>query len=193
MPAPRRSVVFIATTAEENGLLGADYYGAHPLFPIDKTAAVVNMDAMNVYGPVSDFNVRIVEFTDAMETVRVIGESIGLELNISGPDTGGGNFRMDHFPLCARGLVALSVSTGRKLRGVPEEEAKKYFDSLFKGRYHQPSDEFDPRWRYDGTMHELQLLYLIGRHWADGAARATLKPDNPFVPAIRMKAGAEAR
>lgn len=190
MPAPKRTVLFMATTAEENGLLGAEYYAANPIYPLDKTAIAINMDAVNVYGPASDFTAGIVKHTDVLETVESIGKDLGFELNIGGADTGGINFRMDHFPLCARGLVALSVRNGRKLIGMTKEEAEKYLDELFGGRYHQPSDEIDPRWRYDGTMQELELLYRIGRHWADGAKRASLSSENPFVPAIRMRKAA---
>jgi Zn-dependent M28 family amino/carboxypeptidase len=187
MPAPERSIVFMATTAEESGLLGAEYYAMNPIFPLDKTAMAVNIDVVNVYGPTEDFGAGIVKFTTALDTVKAIGEELGLELNIGGADTGGGTFRSDHFPLCARGVVALSTGTGRRVRGMSEEDANKMFTELFAGRYHQPSDEMDPRWRYDGTIETLNLLYMIGRHWADGAERPELLPENPYVPAIRMK------
>jgi Zn-dependent M28 family amino/carboxypeptidase len=187
MPAPKRSVIFFVPTAEETGLLGSEYYAANPMVPLEKTAIDVNMDPVNVYGPTEDFSAGIVKHTDALDTVTEIGRRLGLELNIGGADTGGGNFRSDHFPLCARGLVALSVGSGRKLIGKTEEESKTYLDGLFEGRYHQPTDELDPRWRYDGTVQELNLLYQVGRHWADGAARPTLNAENPFVPAIRMR------
>ncbi len=68
-----------------------------------------------------------------------------------------------------------------------EEEAKEYTQGLFAGRYHQPSDEFDPRWRYDGSILQMDLCYRIGRYYSDGAEPPMLKPDNPYVPAIRMR------
>ena len=187
MAPPERSIVFMATTSEEFGLLGAEYHAMNPIFPLEKTAIAVNIDVVNVYGPTEDFGAGIVKFTNALDAVRAIGERLGLTLNIGGADRGGGTFRSDHFPLCARGVVALSTGTGRKVRGMSEEDASKMFGELFAGRYHQPSDEMDPRWRYDGTIQAMNLYYAIGRHWADGAERPELLPDNPYIPAIRMK------
>jgi len=189
MPAPQRSVIFFATTAEESGLLGSEYYVAHPVVPLARTVMAVNVDVFNVYGPAADFVAGIVQYTDAVSTIAAIGEGLGLELNVAEADKRGGAFRSDHFPFCARGVVALSVGTGRRLRGMTEEQAKERFETLFEGRYHQPSDEIDPRWRYDGSIQALNLVYRVGRHWADGAEPPSLLPDNPFVPALRMRGG----
>ena len=186
MPRPERTMIFIATTAEEFGLLGSEYYSEHPLIPLAKTAMAVNIDAMNLVGVVNRFGAGIVKFTDAIETVKRLGAEVGLELFIGGVDTAGGTFRSDHFPLCARGVVAFSTGTSGTILGMTEEETEAFNKELFAGRYHQPNDEMDPRWRYDGIIQELNLDYKLLRYWADGAPAPKLNEDNPYVPAIRM-------
>lgn len=178
---PRRTLVFMPVTGEELGLLGSTWYARHPVIPLDRTAVVINKDCMNHLGRRKGFSAFPVEYSTAREEVSEIGKKMGLELGIHAVDRGGGAFRSDHFPFAARGVTALSVG----MRGEPLDltaDQVKALREKIGPTYHRPCDEIHPLWRYDGVLQELELLYRLGRHWADGAARPRLesKKDNPF-------------
>ena len=184
---PARSLVFFATTAEESGLLGAEYYVANPVVPLEDTAIVINMDSFNVFGPTDDFVATPIEATTAGLTFNEIGQSMGMELAPNPRPGRGSEFRSDHFPFNARGVVALSVDNGLQFRGKPEGWGQEYMDEYTARHYHQPSDEIGDDWDYSGATQLMLLCYRLGRNWTDGAEAPTLREDNPYVPAIRMR------
>lgn len=183
---PARTVVFLATTGEEKGLLGSEYYTVHPVVPLEKTVMVVNKDCCNFFGRRAGFRVFPVRYTDAAPAFRELGTELGLELSVGRVDRGGGAFRMDSFPFSARGVVAFSVGLGGKYESLSADEVKAIRAKT--GRwYHQPNDEVQPFWRYDGIHQELGLLYAAGRRWADGAAAPKHGDAHPYGPAIRIR------
>jgi len=183
---PKRTVIFLATTGEEKGLLGSEYYAAHPVVPLDKTVIALNKDCCNFYGRRDGFGAYPIRYTDAVEVFRKLGEGLGLKLHVSGVDRGGGVFRMDSFPLCARGVVALSIGLRGKFLTLSKEKVNEYRRKI--GRwYHQPNDEIYPFWRYDGILQELEVLHHIGRHYAFGASPPKPGPENPYGPPIRIR------
>lgn len=183
---PKRTMVFLAVTAEELGLLGSYYYVTNPIFPLKNSVLVINKDCMNHYGKRSGFSAFPVEYSTALEDVKKIGEKLGLKLFKRTKDTGGSAFRSDHFPFASRGITALSIYLKGENLSISKEEEDKIKKEI-GSTYHRPNDEIHPLWRYDGVIQEIQLLYQLGRHWADGASKPILKMtrDNPYLSTMR--------
>jgi Zn-dependent M28 family amino/carboxypeptidase len=178
--APDRSILFVATTAEEQGLLGSEYYATHPLLALSKTAGVVNLDSMNVHG--------------RTKTVQVIGsgqsslEDVLLEVARTQdrsivPDEhpeSGRYYRSDHFSFAKRGVPALYFHAGADMEhgGVEAGEA------LAKQRaqsYHTVSDEFDPTWSFDGTEQDAEAVADLVLRVADTSELPQWKPTSEFA------------
>ncbi len=166
-PAPERSVLFIAATLEESGLLGSQYYVAHPSVPINKTAAVVNIDAMNVSGKTHDMTVVGMGSSQLEDLLKPIAEKQGRVLHAESHPEAGGYFRSDHFNFAKAGVPALYAGSGDDLvdggKAAGEAAAKDYGQH----RYHKPADEYDAAtWKLDGTMQDLDAMYDVGREVA---------------------------
>ena len=166
-PAPARSVVFLAVTAEEKGLLGSEYYASNPLYPLAKTVAVINMDALSPYGPAHDFTISGSAKLELLD--QLVEKAKGWKMRYS-PDPkpeAGYFFRSDHFPFAKRGVPAISFGSGKDWAqggvkaGMAEEEA------YTEKSYHQPSDNFDPSWPFTGMARDLELLYALGSDLAN--------------------------
>jgi Zn-dependent M28 family amino/carboxypeptidase len=184
-PAPKRTLLFMANTGEEVGLMGSTYYVEHPVFPLEKTILAFNKDVSSLTGKRSGFGAFPIRYTDAIPTVTEIGNKHGLKLAIGGVDRAGGAFRSDHFSFAARGIVTFSVGLrGDNTSITKEEEAEMRKNIGYT--YHQPSDEMNPYWRYDGTVLEMELIYDLVRYWADGATAPKMKDTNPFVATMKL-------
>jgi Zn-dependent M28 family amino/carboxypeptidase len=182
---PQRSVLFFANTGEESGLLGSTWYAKHPLFPLDKTTVVLNKDVCETLGAKTAFKAFPAEYSNAVETLERIGAELDLAYEEAGVDRTGLAFRSDHFPFAARGIVAMSVGLAGDYRDLTEERVKE-IKAEIGGTYHQASDEVHPLWNTDGALQELELLYRIGRHFADGAPAPTMNADHPYVSTRRL-------
>lgn len=164
--APRRSLVFLAVTAEESGLLGSAWYGANPVYPLSQTVGGVNMDAFMVAGPARDVTVvgagksQLDRFLEA--ALAVDGRTITPD---SSPEAGY-YYRSDHFSLAKRGVPMLYIDGGEDLIEGGRAAAAKVAEDYRANRYHGPKDEFDPNWDWSGVMADLQLFYRIGRSLA---------------------------
>ncbi len=161
-PAPRRSIVFFATAAEEQGLLGAYHYVAHPLFPLNKTVAVINMDALNIWGPMRD--IRIVGHGQS-ELDGYLVEAAKRQRRVVRPEMTperGAFYRSDHFPFAKLGVPVLNTSPGSDHRLYGEKWAKGKRRQYQEANYHRPSDEYDEKWDLSGTIEDLQLLFAVG-------------------------------
>lgn len=175
--APRRSMVFLAVTAEEQGLLGAYYYAANPIFPLAQTVGGVNMDAFLIAGPAKD--VTVVgpgkSQLDAFLEAALVADGRVATPNPS-PEAGY-YYRSDHFAFAQQGVPMLYIDGGEDLvdggREAGEAAARDYRDN----RYHGPKDEYDENWDWSGVMADLQLYYRLGRmmamskswpNWKDG-------------------------
>lgn len=178
---PKRTVAIMPVTGEEMGLLGSTWFVEHPPFDLKQIAMVINKDCMNHFGKCDSFSAFPVEYSSALADVQRIAVSAGLTLRTRSVDKSGGAFRSDHFPFAARGVPAMSVGTGGKFIDRSEDEVKEVRRKI-GFTYHQASDNIHPLWVYDGVLQELDLLYALGRHWADGAAKPTMAigRDNPF-------------
>lgn len=167
-PKPERSVVFIAVTLEESGLLGSKYYVAHPTFPLDKIAGVINIDAMSVAGKARDFVVTGYGSSELEDILKPIAAEQDRTLRGETSVQSGFYFRSDHFNFAKAGVPALYADGGEDLLEGGAEAGKQAADDYAK-HYHGPSDEYYPeKWKLDGTVQDLQALYGVGKQLAGG-------------------------
>jgi len=159
--APRRSGLFVATTAEESGLLGSAYYVENPLVPLDRTLAVINIDGMNVWGPTSDLTIVGYGASTLDDDLTAVLEQQG-RTPIPDPEPEKGfYYRSDHFPFARAGVPALYVDYGVTFVGKPEGFGIEVRDDYNANRYHQPSDEFDESWDFSGAAQDLDALLQV--------------------------------
>ena len=184
--APRRSLVFLAVTAEESGLLGAHYYANNPVYPLAQTVGGINMDAFLVGGLSKD--VTVVGLGKS-ELDRYLVDALKADGRTITPDPSseaGYYYRSDHFAFAKLGVPMLYVDGGEDLvnggRGAGEKLAAEYRAN----RYHGPKDEYDPNWNWAGVMQDLQLFYRIGRSLAQSSDWPNWMPGDEFR-AIRDK------
>jgi len=167
-PPPKRSVLFMATTAEEAGLLGAKYYAEHPLYPLEKTFADLNIDGINPWGKTHDLE----DLTDRNSTLDdLLGEAAARQGRVMKPSSEpekGGFYRVDSFEFAKAGVPALHAARGIEVIGKPPEYGKQKRDEFVAKHYHQPSDEVDPTWDLSGAVQDVQLLFEVGYQVANG-------------------------
>ncbi len=179
-PKPQRSLVFVAVTLEESGLLGSKYQVAHPAFPLDKTVAVVNLDAMSVNGPAKDMVVVGMGSSELEDILKTYTDQ-QQRTHVSETNTAAGYyFRSDHFNYAKAGVPALYAKGGDDLveggRAAGEAAGKAYTEV----RYHKPADEYDANWNLGGVIQDLEALYGVGRTLADGDRWPNWYEGNPF-------------
>ncbi|KAF1014286.1 MAG: Bacterial leucyl aminopeptidase [Stenotrophomonas maltophilia] len=195
-PKPERSVVFLAVTLEESGLLGSKYYVAHPTFPLDKIARVINIDAMSVAGRAKDVTVTGFGSSELEDILKPLAAAQGRTLHGEGSVQSGFYFRSDHFNFAKAGVPALYADGGEDLRDGGVEAGRKAAEDYGTHRYHSPRDEYDAAtWKLDGTVEDLQLMYGVGKELADGDRWPNWYEGNPFKAArdAMMKDKAAAR
>lgn len=166
----KRSLVFLAVTAEESGLLGADYYAANPVFPLNRTVGGINMDAFLMAGTAKDVTVvgpgksQLDLFLDKalMNDDRVTTPNPNPEA--------GYYYRSDHFAFAKRGVPMLYLDGGEDLVEGGAEAGAAVAADYRENRYHGPKDEYDPNWDWSGVMSDLALFYRIGRMLADSTS-----------------------
>ena len=179
-PAPARSVAFVAVTLEESGLLGSKYYVAHPAFPMAKTVAAINLDALSVYGASRDMVVvgkGSSELEDILATVTTEQQRTLVEE--SNP-AGGFYFRSDHFNFAKAGVPALYAEGGEDLVEGGSEAGKAASEDYTAKRYHKPDDEFSADWDLGGVIQDLEALYAVGREIAGSGDWPEWREGNPF-------------
>ncbi len=168
--APARSLVFLAVTAEEQGLLGADYYAANPVLPLDQTVGGINMDAFLVAGKSNDVTVVGPGKSKLDDFLAKALEADGRTATPNPNPEAGYYYRSDHFAFAKRGVPMLYVDGGEDLveggREAGAAAAKDYRDN----RYHGPKDEFNEEWNWEGVMQDLQLFYRLGRMLANSTS-----------------------
>ena len=175
--ATRRSMVYLAVTAEEQGLLGADYYAANPVFPLDQTVGGINMDAFDMAGPAKDVTVVGPGKSQLDAFLASALEADGRVATPNPAPEAGYYYRSDHFAFAKRGVPMLYIDGGQDLIDGGREAGNALADDYRANRYHGPKDEFDENWDWSGVMSDLQLFYRIGQmlgqstswpNWVDG-------------------------
>jgi Zn-dependent M28 family amino/carboxypeptidase len=192
-PRPERSLMFVAVTLEESGLLGSQYYAAHPAIPLDHTVAVINIDAMSVAGRSHDITVVGMGSSELEDILQPIARTQGRTLHPEAHPEAGGYFRSDHFSFAKAGVPALYMDGGTDLveggTAAGEAASTDYGDK----RYHAPADEYDAAsWKLDGTMEDLAAMHDVGRELAGSRQWPDWYQGNPFK-ALRDKAMEERK
>ena len=189
-PRPQRSVVFMAVTAEERGLLGSEYYAANPLYPAAKTAGAINTDVLGVLGPARDFSVRGNQKLGLLDILVEEGAKRGRRYTPD-PDAGTGTFyRSDHFTLAKVGIPALSFARGNDLVNGGVERMRAWETNYRANMYHQPADEFDPSWDFTGMAQDAELIHAVGLRLANSCEWPNWSQDSEFR-AARDRSAAE--
>ncbi|HEX6858709.1 MAG TPA: M28 family metallopeptidase [Caulobacteraceae bacterium] len=166
-PRTDRTVVFLAVTAEEKGLLGSEYYAANPLYPLEKTVAVLNTDALAPVGPARDFGISgQTELTLKDDLIR-FGALHDRTFSPDPRPEAGSFYRSDHFSFAKRGVPAISFGGGRDLVNGGTAAGKAWADRYTSTMYHQPADEWSPDWDFSGMVADVNLLHELGRDLAN--------------------------
>jgi Zn-dependent M28 family amino/carboxypeptidase len=164
---PKRSIMFLFTTAEEQGLLGAEWYTNHPLVPLNKTAANINLDSMNILGRTRDFAPLGAERSTLGPIIEAIARERGMRVAPDPRPEQGLFYRSDHFPFAKAGVPSVSMKQGTDFVGRPKDWGNKQFQAYNTAHYHQPSDEYKDSWDFSGMFQEIELALAIGRRVAD--------------------------
>jgi Zn-dependent M28 family amino/carboxypeptidase len=180
-PRPKRSSLFLFPTAEEQGLLGAEWYAKHPVVPIDKTAANVNLDSMNVLGPTQDFIPLGAERSTLKRVVDAVAKTMGLRVSPDARPEQGSFYRSDHFPFAKAGVPSISLKEGSDYVGRSKEWGEEQFKAYNTAHYHQPSDEMRDSWDYRGMIQEANIALAIGRMISDAPEKPRFNPDDEFA------------
>jgi Zn-dependent M28 family amino/carboxypeptidase len=179
-PAPKRSIVFLAVTAEEKGLLGAKYYATRPLYPLERTLADINLDVINLWGLTKDIISIGMGQTSLDELLAAIAGARGRTVAPDADPEKGYYFRSDHFEFAKQGVPALDPKGGRDYIGKSADFGKKKHDEYTKKDYHKPSDEVKPDWDLSGAVEDLRLLLELGYRIAQEPRYPEWKPDSEF-------------
>ena len=189
-PRPDRSVVFMAVTAEEKGLLGSEYYATHPLYPLGLTAGVINTDVLGVLGPERDFSVRGNQKFGLLDMLVEEAAKRGRRFTPDPHPETGGFFRSDHFTLAKVGVPALSFTPGRDLVNGGVARAEAWSANYTARMYHQPADEYSPDWDFTGMADDAALLHAVGERLANSREWPNWSADSEFR-AVRDQTAAE--
>jgi Zn-dependent M28 family amino/carboxypeptidase len=189
-PRPQRSVVFLAVTAEEKGLLGSEYYAANPLYPLGKTAGMINTDVLGVLGPAKDYTIRGNQKFGLLDMLVEEGTKRGRRYTPDPRPETGGFFRSDHFTVSKAGVPAKSFGPGQDLvnGGVPRAQA--WQANYTAKMYHQPDDEYSPGWDFTGMAQDAELLHAVGLRLANSCEWPNWSQDSEFR-AARDRSAAE--
>ena len=184
---PERSIIFLSVTAEEQGLLGSEYYTKHPVYPLNKTIANINMDELNANGKTKDIAISGAGQSELEDILLKEVEKQGRYISPEAHPEAGHYFRSDHFNFAKAGVPALTTSDGIDNVEKGKVYGQQKEDEYNTKYYHRPADEYDAaRWNLGGAMQDLQLLFLVGKKLAYGSDWPKWKVGSEFK-AIREK------
>ncbi|WP_240635191.1 M28 family metallopeptidase [Lysobacter enzymogenes] len=189
---PLRSVVFLAVTAEEKGLLGSEYYSAKPLYPLAKTVAVINTDALDPTGPARDFTTSGSAKQELLDELIATAQKWNVSYAPDPKPEAGHFFRSDHFPFAKRGVPAVSFGSGEDKVDGGVAAGKAEGEAYVKDRYHQPADQWEASWTFTGMARDLQILYTLGSDLANSTRWPNWAEDSEFRAARDESAGERA-
>ncbi|WHU02232.1 MULTISPECIES: M28 family metallopeptidase [unclassified Sphingomonas] len=165
-----RSLVFLAVTAEESGLLGSKFYAENPVYPLAKTVGGVNMDSLNVIGKTKDFVIAGAGKSELEDLVKPFVAAEGRVIVPEARPEAGGYYRSDHFSFAKLGVPMLYGESGDDLVNGGKEAGEKAAKDYTQNRYHKPQDEYNPAWDWSGSVSDLNIYYGLGRQLAEGSA-----------------------
>jgi Zn-dependent M28 family amino/carboxypeptidase len=191
-PRTQRSIVFMAVTAEEKGLLGSEYYAANPIYPAGKTVGMLNTDVMSVIGAARDFSIRGSARLGLLDDLIEEGTRLGRRYTPDAHPETGGFYRSDHFTMAKAGIPAISLTPGQDLLNGGVARAEEFGRTYTAKYYHQPDDEWSPTWDYSGLAADATLLHALGVRLANSREWPNWSSDSEFR-AARDRTAAERR
>jgi Zn-dependent M28 family amino/carboxypeptidase len=177
---PKRSILFLAVTAEEQGLLGSQFYSVAPIYPLNKTLAVINMDGLNVHGRTKDLTIIGLGNSDLDDYARDAAATQSRELRPDQEPEKGFYYRSDHFNFAKQGVPALNTDSGIEFIGKSPEYSKQVRDNWTANIYHTPQDDVKADWDLSGLVEDAQLFWLIGYRVAQADRYPEWKPGTEF-------------
>lgn len=177
---PRRTMLFLSVTAEEQGLLGSQYYSEHPLYPLARTAANINMDGMNVLGRTRDIVMIGKGASTLDQIVEDVARNQGRTVKPDPEPEKGFYYRSDHFNFAKHGVPAFDPDEGVDYIGKPADWGMKMRDKYTTEDYHKPSDVIKPYWDLSGAVEDCQLFFLVGYQIANAAQTPQWNPGSEF-------------
>jgi len=183
---PKRTIVFLAVTGEEQGLLGSEYYATHPIYPLNKTVANLNMDALGDYGLTNDFSVTGKGQNDLEDYVEDFAKQDGKKVTGDKNPGAGGYYRSDHFNFAKVGVPALDINNGAESTEHGEAWGKLKQKEYNEKHYHQPSDNYSATMNADGMAEVANLLFNVGNKLANETTFPGWKNGSEFK-AVREK------
>ena len=161
-PGPERTVVFWGTTAEEQGLLGSGYYAENPVYPLNKTVAAINIDALPIFGATHDYTITGFGNSELDDYAVRANALIDRVVKPNPEPEKGSFFRSDHFPLAKQGVPAHYGGAGHDNIEHGEEWSRAQSDAWTADNYHQVTDEYSPDWDLGGAMQDIAVWFRIG-------------------------------
>jgi Zn-dependent M28 family amino/carboxypeptidase len=177
---PARSILFLSVTGEEKGLLGSQYYGRVPLYPLSKTLANLNIDGANAHGPTSDIVVVGNGASSIDDLGVIVAQTQGRTVLPDPASEKGGYYRSDHFEFAKVGVPAYYPKAGRAYLGQPADYGQKIADAYTANDYHKVSDEVRPDWTFEGAAQDGAFLLEVGRRIAHDPQWPEWKTGNEF-------------
>lgn len=179
---PRRNIVFLSPTCEETGFWGTKYYVDHPLFPVEKVAAVINLDVIPLWGENNDVTITGYGHSTLDESVAELAPRYGRYV-MPDPDARNGMFyRSDHFPFVQKGIPAMFAKGWNDNRKHGKEWAKEKIKHYWTEIYHKPTDQTHPETDdYGGLLQEVKLFFDLGYNWANAKNYPQWKPESEFA------------
>jgi len=179
-PAPKRSILFLMVTAEEQGLLGSEYYATNPIYPLDKTLANINVDGVNQWGRTKDLTIIGLGASDLDDYIKAAAAEQQRTLRGDPEPEKGFYYRSDHFNFAKQGVPALDPDAGIEFVGKPPEYGKQKRDEYTEHDYHAPSDEVKPDWDLTGAADDAELLFAVGYRVANADKYPEWRAGNEF-------------
>jgi len=189
-PAPERTVNVLLVTAEEKGLLGSEYYAANPLYPLETTVAVLNLDAPSPAGPARDFSAAGDAASQLQDLLIAEGAAQGRTFKPDPRPEAGSFFRSDHFPFVRAGVPSISFRSGQDLVEGGVEAGQAWSRDYTAAQYHQPADEYGPDWNLEGMAQDAELLLQLGLELANSSDWPEWKAGSEFKAARDATAAA---
>jgi Zn-dependent M28 family amino/carboxypeptidase len=177
---PQRSVLFLAVTAEEQGLLGSEYYATHPVYPLNKTVADLNMDALGSYGETKDFAITGKGQNDLDDGVIALTKTRGFKVVGDRNPGAGSYYRSDHFNFAKAGVPALDLNNGEESLLHGEAWGKQQQKDYTANRYHQQADNYDAGMDASGMAQTANLMFDLGYRLSNESAFPGWKPGSEF-------------
>jgi Zn-dependent M28 family amino/carboxypeptidase len=189
---PERTIIFLSVTAEEQGLLGSAWYAQHPVYPLAKTVANLNIDVLNTYGPTKDITYSGKGQSELEDLLADEAKKNGRYIAPEDHPEAGHYFRSDHFNFARAGVPSLTADGGVDDLTRGKEFGKQKHDEYTALRYHQPADQYDSTWDLTGGMNDVELVYAIGERLANSRVWPNWKQGSEFK-ALRDKSDAERK